>query len=96
MRYLFYKVGLWIRDSRRTGYLRPILLTAGATAAFILLFRIAEHRLFPGLTLWQSRISIMLFSSVLACAAGWHGMARRKAWRRLFSQALDRQSMGRD
>ncbi|MBN8426005.1 MAG: DUF2069 domain-containing protein [Xanthomonadales bacterium] len=38
----------------------------------------------------------VLFSSVLACAAGWHGMARRKAWRRLFSQALDRQSMGRD
>lgn len=66
MRNLFYSIGLWIRDSRRVGYWRPILITAGATAACILLFRIAENRLFPGLSPLQSRISGMLFSSVLA------------------------------
>jgi len=35
----------------------------------------------------------VLFSSVLACAAGWHGMARRKAWRRLYNAALERSSV---
>lgn len=57
---------MWIRDGRRTGYLKPILLTSGITAAFIFLFKIAENRLFPDLTVWQSRLSGMLFSSVLA------------------------------
>jgi PAS domain S-box-containing protein len=86
MRYFFYNVGLWIRDSRRTGYLRPILLTAGATAAFILLFRIAEHRLFPGLTLWQSRISSMLFSGALA---GLMAYVVLRLYRQLAQETID-------
>jgi PAS domain-containing protein len=86
MRYLFYKIGLWIRDSRRTGYLQPILITASATAAAILLFKVLESRLFPGATLWQSRISGMVFSSALA---GLMAYVALRLYRQMAQETID-------
>ncbi len=66
MRYLFFKIGLWIRDSRRTGCTRPIVLTVAIAAAVMTLYKVLEHLLFPSLTLWQSRVSSILLGSALA------------------------------
>jgi uncharacterized membrane protein len=35
----------------------------------------------------------VLLSTLLACSAGWHGMARRKAWRRLYNDAIGKPSV---
>ena len=66
MRYFIFKIGLWIRDSQRTGYARPILVTVGLTAAVMTIYKVGEHLLFPSLSLFESRVTAILLSSLLA------------------------------
>lgn len=66
MRYFIYRLGVWIRDSRRTGYVRPILLTVVITAALMTVYKLLEGWLFPHFTPVESRFTSILMSSVLA------------------------------
>ena len=66
MRYLIFKIMVWIRDSRRTGYARPILVTVGLTAAVMTCYKLLENWIFPGLTVMQTRVTAVLISSLLA------------------------------
>jgi PAS domain S-box-containing protein len=64
MRTFFLKLANWIRDTHRTGYLRPILITVAITAVIMVVYKTIEDRLFPGMTMWQSRVT----SLVVSCA----------------------------
>ena len=66
MRYFLYKVGVWIRDSRRTGYARPVFMTVAITAILMSAYKLIERWLFPGVTLIESRATSLLVSSLLA------------------------------
>jgi PAS domain S-box-containing protein len=66
MRFLLYRIGAWIRDSRRTGYARPVLMTVAFTAILMSVYKLLERWLFPGFTLLESRVTSILVSSVLA------------------------------
>ncbi|HMP74897.1 MAG TPA: PAS domain S-box protein [Kiritimatiellia bacterium] len=65
MRFLFYRLAAWIRDTRRTGYARPILITVLVTAVLMSVYKALEFWMFPELTLWQSRITALLMSCLM-------------------------------
>ena len=57
MHLMFYKLAAWIRDTRRTGYARPILITMGITFVLMGFYKVLDQRLFPGITQMESRIT---------------------------------------
>ncbi len=65
MRNFFFKLASWIRDTRRTGYFRPILIAVLITAVLMVVYKAVEDRLFPHMTLWQSRVTGLLMSCLI-------------------------------
>lgn len=65
MRFFFYRLSKWIRDTRRADYTRPILIAVLAAAVLIAIYMMVEVRFFPYLTSWQSRILGVLMSCAM-------------------------------
>ena len=65
MHLMFYKLAAWIRDTRRTGYARPILITMGITFVLMGFYKVLEQRLFPGITQMGSLITSLGFGCLL-------------------------------
>lgn len=86
MRYLIFKIGLWIRDSRRTGYARPILVTVVVTAAVMSLYKVVENRLLPGMSMLGSRLTSIVISSVLA---GFMAYLALRIYRQMAQETID-------
>ncbi len=86
MRNFIVNLGLWMRDSRRTGYARPILVTMAVTTAVLVLYKLAEHLLFPNISSLGSRISSVFFSSVLA---GFMAYLALRIYRQMAQETID-------
>ena len=66
MRFVFYRLAIWMRDTHRTGYVRPILVTVAITAVVMAIYKFLEHWLFPRFSLLESRVTGIVLSSALA------------------------------
>ncbi len=86
MRFLIYKLAVWVRDSRQSGYLRPILVTSAITAAFMAVYKSVEHALFPDLTLMASRVTSIGLSSALA---GLMAFVALRIYRRMAQETIE-------
>ena len=86
MRNFIVNLGLWMRDSRRTGYARPIVVTMAVTTAVLVLYKLAEHLLFPNISSLGSRISSVFFSSVLA---GFMAYLALRIYRQMAQETID-------
>lgn len=65
MRDFFLRLANWIRDTRRTGYFRPILFAVLITAVLMAVYKGVENWLFPDMSLWQSRVTGLLMSCLI-------------------------------
>ncbi len=86
MRFFFYKLSAWIRDTRRTDYLRPISIAVLVTAVLIALYVAAEAYLFPGITLWESRLAGAAMSCLLTGAMAYVAL---RLYRQMAQDTID-------
>ncbi|MCO5062195.1 MAG: PAS domain S-box protein [Kiritimatiellae bacterium] len=86
MRFLFYRLSAWIRDTRRTDYMRPILIAVLATAVLVALYVAAEVYWIPQITLWQSRLAGAAMSCVLTGAMAYVAL---RLYRQMAQDTID-------
>lgn len=86
MRLFFYRLSAWIRDTRRTDYARPILITVLVTAVLIVVYMALEEWLFPGLTPWQSRITGVVMSCLLTAVMAYLAL---RLYRQMAQDTID-------
>ncbi len=86
MRIFFFKLASWIRDTRRTGYTRPILITVAVTGVLMVVYKTVEDRLFPDMTLWQTRITGLLMSCAITGAMAYLAL---RLYRQMAQDTID-------